>query len=307
MRTGQQMMVNSCPYEALLIIQHQDGFLILSFSKVQDRYSLRPVQSLELDGISHLAIWNGMSLLHLATVSLSNVSIYTWLGDYFDSMQIIDVGTEKLIPFQSKGFMYLALTGPSTLIFKYSLRSNKFVVVQKLPPSQDVSYFQLTEGHFMEHYLTLSTESSAVIYKEIRNRFVPFQQISAGKFVVPIVSRRTIVLLTLHNNTVVPYQYNGWRFVELNAKLPGISRFRRVTLYDKELLLMKSINDNWTLKQPLWKGAKSYKNLQEEIRAWNIDAKDRVQKAMKEIPKPRDSVKILRGHIDQLHAHNVRL
>ncbi|KAK1123403.1 hypothetical protein K0M31_008113 [Melipona bicolor] len=297
------MMVNSCPYEALLIIQHQDGFLILSFSEDQD--SLRPVQSLELDGISHLAIWNGMSLLHLATVSRSNVSIYTWLGDYFDSMQVIDVGTKKLIPFQSKGFMYLAMTGPSTLIFKYSLRSNKFVVVQKLPSSRDVSYFQLTESHFMEHYLTLSTESSAVVYKEIRNRFVPFQQISAGEFVVPIISRRAIVLLTLRNSTVIPYQYNGWRFVELDAKLPGISQFRRMMLYDKELLLMKSINDNWTLKQPLWIEEKSYKNLQEDIRVWNIDTKDRVQKAMKEIPRPKDPIKILRGHIDQLRAHNI--
>ncbi|XP_043519107.1 uncharacterized protein LOC122533454 isoform X2 [Frieseomelitta varia] len=302
-RNGQQLMVNSCPYEALLIIQHQDGFLILSFSKVQD--SLRLVQSLELDGISNLAIWNGMSLLHLATASRSNVSIYTWLGDYFDLMQVINVGTEKLIPFQSKGFMYLAVTGPSTLIFKYSLRSNKFVVVQKLPSSRDVSYFQLTQGHFMEHYLTLSKESSAVVYKEIRSRFVPFQQISTGEFVIPIISRRTIVLLTLRNNTVVPYQYNGWRFIELDVKLPGISQFRQVMLYDKELLLMKSINNNWTLKQPLWIGEKSYKNLQEEIRLWNIDTKDRVQKAMKEIPKSRDSVKILRGHIDQLRTHNI--
>ncbi|KOX71990.1 hypothetical protein WN51_03138 [Melipona quadrifasciata] len=297
------MMVNSCPYEALLIIQHQEGFLILSFSEDQD--SLRPVQSLELDGISHLAIWNGMSLLHLATVSRSNVSIYTWLGDYFDSMQVIDVGTKKLIPFQSKGFMYLAMTGPSTLIFKYSLRFNKFVVVQKLPSSRDVSYFQLTEGHFMEHYLTLSTESSAVIYKEIRNRFVPFQQISTGEFVVPIISRRAIVLLTLCNSTVIPYQYNGWRFMELDAKLPGISQFRRMMLYNKELLLMKSINGNWTLKQPLWIEEKSYKNLQEDIRVWNIDTKDKVQKAMKEIPRPKDPVKILRGHIDQLRVHNI--
>ncbi|KAK9305650.1 hypothetical protein QLX08_003423 [Tetragonisca angustula] len=302
-RNGQQMMVNSCPYQALLIIQHQDGFLILSFSEVQD--SLRLVQSLELDGISHLAIWNGMSLLHLATASSSNVSIYTWLGDYFDSMQVINVGTEKLIPFQSKGFMYLAVTGPSTLIFKYSMRSNKFVVVQKLPSSRDVSYFQLAEGHFMEHYLTLSTETSAVVYKEIRSRFVPFQRISAGEFVVPIISRRAIVLLTLRNSTVVSYQYNGWRFIELDAKLPGISQFRQVTLYDKELLLMRSINNNWTLKQPLWIGEKSYKNLQEEIRLWNIDTKDRIQKAMKEIPKSRDSVKILRGHIDQLRTHNI--
>ena len=113
------------------------------------------------------------------------------------------------------------------------------------------------------------------------------------------------MLLTLRNSTVVSYQYNGWRFIELDAKLPGISQFRQVTLYDKELLLMRSINNNWTLKQPLWIGEKSYKNLQEEIRLRNIDTTDRIQKAMKEIPKSRDSVKILRGHIDQLRTHNV--
>ncbi|XP_048269183.1 uncharacterized protein LOC100652146 isoform X2 [Bombus terrestris] len=302
---GKQIFVNSCPYGALLIIQNQNGSVILSFTKVLNNYYLQPVHDFELNDINHLTIWNGMNRLHLGTVSQSNISIYIWFDNYFDLIQVIHVGTKKLIPFQSKGFMYLAVTGPSTLIFKYSLRTNKFVMVQKLPLSEDVSYFQLTEGHFIEHYLTLSTESFTVIYKEIHDRFIPFQQISSGNFILPVISRKAIILLTLHKDTIVAYQYNGWRFIELNAKLSGISQFRRVILYNEELLLMRSKNNKWTLKQPLWIKKKSNKNLQEEIRIWNINAKNRIQRAMKEIPMPKDPITILRGHIDQLRVHNI--
>ncbi|XP_050493081.1 uncharacterized protein LOC126874764 isoform X2 [Bombus huntii] len=302
---GKQIFVNSCPYGALLIIQNQNGSVILSFTKVLNNYYLQPVHDFELNDINHLTIWNGMNRLHLGTVSHSNISIYIWFDNYFDLIQVIDVGSKKLIPFQSKGFMYLAVTGSSTLIFKYSLRTNKFVMVQKLPLSENVSYFQLTEGHFTEHYLTLSTESFTVIYKEIHDRFIPFQQISSGNFILPVISRKAIILLTLHKDTIVAYQYNGWRFIELNAKLSGISQFRRVILYNEELLLMRSKDNKWTLKQPLWIKKKSNKNLQEEIRVWNINAKNRIQRAMKEIPMPKDPITILSGHIDQLYVHNI--
>ncbi|OAD52820.1 Peptidyl-prolyl cis-trans isomerase CWC27 like protein [Eufriesea mexicana] len=300
------MIVNSYTYEALLIIQNQNGsVVVLSFTKVLDKYYLQPIQNFELNDVIHLTIWNGMNKLYLSTISHSNISIFTWFGNYFDLMQVININTKKLIPFQSKGFMYLAVTGSNTLIFKYFLKFNKFLLIQRLPSSQDVSFFQLREGHFMEHFLTLSTESSTIIYKEINDHFVPFQQISSGKFIVPIILSKTIVLLTLHKDIIVIYQYDGWKFIELSTKLFEISQFRQVILCEKELLLVKNKNDKWTLKQPLWIKKTSYKGLQEEIRIWNIYVKSKVQRIIKEILNLKNSINIIKGHIRQFYVHNI--
>lgn len=265
-----------------------------------------PIQDFESNNITHLAIWKGMNQLYLGIASNSNISVFIWLGYYFDLVQVINHGTNKLIPFFSKGFMYIAATGPTTLIFKYFLRSNKFTVTQRLPASQDVSSFQLNEGHFMEHYLSLSMESFIIIYKEIHDRFVPFQQISPGSFTVPIISNKAIVLLSLYEDTILIYSYNGWRFVESNIKLSRVRKFHQVTLYGKELLLIKYKNDTWTLKQPIWTKKKSHKDLQEEIRAWNMNAMNITQRISKRIPDSKNSIKILKGNIDQLFVHNVK-
>ncbi|CAL7942383.1 unnamed protein product [Xylocopa violacea] len=246
-----------------------------------------------------------MNELHLAIATPSTISIFIWFGSYFDRIQCIDIGTKNLIPFQSKGFIYLAVTGSTTLIFKYSLKFDEFQIMQRLPTSQDVSSFQFRKGHFVEHFLCLSTESSTVIYKEIHDRFVPFQQILSSKFIVPIISNKAIILLTLRANTIVCYQYDGWRFIELNTKLFGISLFHEVILYDKRLLLMKDIYDKWTLKQLVWIKQKSYKDFQEEIRVWNFNAKSIVQRIVVDIPNLESPIKIRNGHIDQLNVHNI--
>lgn len=221
-------------------------------------------------------------------------------------MQIINISTKKIIPFQNKGFMYLAVTGSTTLIFKYFLKSNKFLIIQRLPPSQDVSYFQLNKQHFMEYFLILSMKSSIIIYKELHNRFVPFQQISFSKIIVPIISNKAIIILTLHKNTIIAYQYDGWKFIKINTKLFGIIQYNLVTLYGKELLLIKNKNNKWTLKQLLWIKKKSYKNLRKKIKIWNINVKNKLQKITEEIPNFKLNFKILKGHIDQLQVHNVR-
>lgn len=303
---GVQITVNNCTYGALLIVKNQDGsILVLRFSKDKENYYLYPIQNFESD-VTHQAIWHGMNQLYLGIASHSSISIFTWFGDYFDLAQIINHGTEKLIPFYSKGFMYLAATGSTTLIFKYLLRSNEFVLAQRLPPSQDVSSFQLSESHFTEDFLSLSMESSTVIYKEIHDRFVPFQQIVSGKSTVPLISDKVILLLSLYEDTVQTYQYNGWRFVELDVKLSEILQFHRIVLHQKELLLMKYKNDTWALKELMWTRKKSYKDLQEEIKAWNIDAMKTTERTLQEIPDVKNPIRILRGHIKQLFVHNVR-
>ncbi|XP_076683687.1 uncharacterized protein LOC143376839 isoform X2 [Andrena cerasifolii] len=303
--SGTQVTVNSCSYGALLIIQNQDGsILVLRFTRANESYYLYPIQDFESNDMTHLTIWHGMNQLYLGVASRSNILIYIWFGDYFDLAQVINHGADRLIPFYSKGFMYLAATGPATLIFKYYLQYDKFVVKQKLPLSRDVSSFPITEGHFSEHFLCLSTESVVVVYKEIRDRFVPFQRISA-RSTVPMISKKAILLLSLRNDTMLSYQYDGWRFVELNVKLSGVRQFRQVALQGKELLLVRYKNNAWSLKQPLWTTKRSYKDLQEEIRVWNIDAMKAAQRTVKEIPDAEEPIRILRGHIDQLFVRNV--
>nr|XP_034184689.1 uncharacterized protein LOC117606412 [Osmia lignaria] len=303
---GTRLIVNECNYGTLLIIQNQDNSIhVLRLSKVNDKYYLHLIQDLESNDISHLTIWNGMNQLHLGISSQSSTSIFTWFGDYFDLVQVINLNTKKLVPFQNKGFMYLAATGSVTLIFKHFLKSDEFLVIQKLPASKDASFFQLREGHFTDNYLSLSTESSVVIYKDIHGRFVPFQQIPSGKPTVPIVSNKAILFFTLQEDTLLTYQYNGWRFIELDVKLHGVHRLQTVNLYGKQLLLMKYKNDTWTLKQLIWTKRKTYKDIQEEIKAWNIKAKNIAQRQLNEISNLNNSVQILNGHIDQLFVHNV--
>ncbi|XP_043261008.1 uncharacterized protein LOC122402358 [Colletes gigas] len=304
---GKEMFVHSCAYgSALLIVQNEDGsILILRFSEAENKYDLSPIQDFEPNDITHIAIWQGMNQLYLGIASRSNISIYVWFRDYFDLVHTINHDTKKLIPFYSKGFMYLAVTGPTTLIFKYFIKSNEFAITQRLPSSQDVSSFQLIEGHFMEHFLSLSIDSSIVIYKEIHDRFVPFQQISPGSFTVPIVSNKAIVILSLHEDTILIYQYDGWRFVKLNIELSGVRQFRKITLYGKDLLLIKYTNDTWALKQPVWTKKNSNKDLQDEIRIWNINAMNMAQRIPKEIPDSENPVKILKGHINKLLVRNI--
>ncbi|CAK9818076.1 hypothetical protein ANTPLA_LOCUS9619 [Anthophora plagiata] len=303
---GTQIIADGYNYGALIIIQNHNGSVfILRFTKSLNSYYLQLIQDFQLSDMTHLAIWKGMNQLHLGIASDSNVSIFTWFGNYFDLIQIINIGAKKLIPFQRKGFMYLTLTGATTYIFKYFLKSNEFLVVQRLPFSQDVSFFQLRNGHFMEYFLSLSTKSSTVVYKKIHDRFVPFQQISPGKFAIPIIFDKVIILLTLHKDTIVTFQYDGWKFVKLHVKLSGISQFHQVILYRKQLLLTKDKHNRWTLKEPLWIKIKSYKDLQEEIRIWNTNAMNSVQRRMVEIPQLNETIRILQGHIDRLHVHNI--
>ncbi|XP_053989170.1 uncharacterized protein LOC128881831 [Hylaeus volcanicus] len=303
---ARQIIAHTYAYEAFLIAQSQDdSILILRFMEVEEKYYMYLTQDIEYNDVTHLTTWQGINQLFLAIASHSNISIFIWFNDYFDLAQVINHGTSKLIPFCSKGFMYLAVTGPTTLILKHSLRSKEFEVTQRLPSSQDVSSFQLIEGHFIEHFLCLSMESSVVIYKETHDRFIPFQRISPVKFAVPIIFNKAIVLLAFYKDTISTYQYDGWRFVELNIKLTEIRQFRQIVLHGKELLLMEHKNHTWSLKQPVWTDRKSYKDLQEEIRAWIVNATNTARRTSKVIPESKGPIKILKGHIDQIFIRNI--
>ncbi|XP_076653210.1 uncharacterized protein LOC143359262 [Halictus rubicundus] len=301
--TGRKIIVNCCKYEALLIVQnHDSSILVLHFTK---EYDLHFVQDFEPSNMTDLVVWHGMNQLHLGIASNLNISIYTWFGGYFDLVQVIDHGAKKLIPFYSKEIMCLAATGPTTFIFKYFYRYSKFVVTQILPSSRDVSSLRMEESHFVEQFLCLSTESSTILYKEIHDRFVTFQQIPFGGSIVPIFSNRAILFLLLHKDAILSYQYNGWRFTDSIINLLGVEQFQQVLLHGKELLLVKYKNGTWTIKEPTWMKQKSYKDMQEEIRTWNINAKKTAQRTLTDNSVSKNPINILNGHIDQLFVCNI--
>ncbi|XP_076300033.1 uncharacterized protein LOC143218620 isoform X2 [Lasioglossum baleicum] len=301
--TGRKIIVNCCKYEALLIVQNQDSsVLVLHFT---NEYDLGFIQDFEPSNMTDLVVWHGMNQLHLGIASDSNISIYTWFGGYFDLVQVIDHGAKKLTPFYSKEIMCLAATGPTTFIFKYFYRYSKFIVTQILPPSLDVSSFRTEESHFVEQFLCLSTKSSTILYKEIHDRFVTFQQIPYGGFTVPIFSNRAILFLLLHEDSILSYQYNGWRFTDSTINLLGVESVQQVLLHGKELLLVKYKNGTWTVKEPTWLKQKSYKDIQEEIRTWNINAKRTAQRTLTDISVSKNPIRILNGRVDQLFVYNI--
>ncbi|XP_017883431.1 uncharacterized protein LOC108626954 isoform X3 [Ceratina calcarata] len=322
---GTRFVVNGCACGALLIIEHRNGsVLVLNFTKVpndadDDDYALRASdQDLELNSTTDLAIWNGigMNQLYLGIATRSNVSVYTWLGKYFDPTQVIGQGAKKLIPFRSRGSMHLAVItadSAATLIFRHFLESNQFLLIQRLPSSRDASFFefQFKHGRFADRFLCLSTESSSIVYKQTHDRFVPFQRIPLYvRFIVPIVSipRKTVLLFGIREAAMtVAYQYDGWRFVRSNSSTLAVDQFRPVyDLHGNELLLLTESGDNgqWTLKRPVWVRRNSYENFRDEAKRWIVEANTRARRTIV-IGNTRQPVRISKGRIGRLRATNV--
>ncbi|XP_033337429.2 uncharacterized protein LOC117226816 [Megalopta genalis] len=300
---GRKIIVNCCEYKTLLIVHYQENsILVLRLTK---EYRLYPIHDFKSSNMTDLAIWHGINQLYLGIVSDMNISIYIWVNDYFDLVQVIPYGAKKLIPFYNKGIMYLATTGPITLIFKYFFRHSEFAVTQRLPSSQDISSLRLEETHYMEQFLCLITDSSTILYKEVHDRFVPFQQIQFGRS-ASIFSNDAMLLLLLREDAILTYQYDGWRFKYSDVKLFGVDQFQQLVLHKKKLLLVKYKNSSWSIQEPKWVKQKSYKDLQEEIRTWNNNAKKATQRTiLTENLVLKNPIKILNGYIDQLLIYNI--
>ncbi|XP_078042111.1 uncharacterized protein LOC144472686 [Augochlora pura] len=300
---GRKIIVNCCEYETLLVVQYQESSILVF--RFTEEYHLYPIQDFESSNMTDLAIWHGINQLYLGIASDTNISIYIWFNDYFDLVQVIHYGARKLIPFYSKGIMYFATTGPITLIFKYFCRHSEFAVMQRLPSSQDIQALQLEENQFMEQFLCISSDSFTIVYKEVHDRFVPFQQIPFERS-VSIFLNNAILLLLLHKDAVFAYQYDGWRFKNSGVKLYKVDKFQQFVLHSKKLLLIKYENNKWAIKEPKWVEQKSYKNLQEEIKTWIINAKEAIQRTVwTENAVLKNPIKILNGHIDKLLIHNI--
>lgn len=284
-----------------------DGIVILHLSKNDnEEYELQFKQEFEIPEVVHINMWLGMNQLYLGIASETRIFIYVWLGENFDKIDTLLYGARKLLPFQNKSFMHIAVVGSLTKILRFSVRSNKFVEMQKLRYANDVSSFHFKKGHFEECFLVLAGNESTILYKEMYDRFVPFQTVAPARYTHSLTMENTVLILSMEQDTARIYQYNGWRFLELRTKLLNIRQIRSIRSYDDDELVTQNQTGEWKFLRPTWTMKKTWKSLQGETAAWCSEIKQKIsQRTFEKLSGLKRPV-ISNAHIGQLRVQNVR-
>ncbi|XP_077278366.1 uncharacterized protein LOC143906276 isoform X2 [Temnothorax americanus] len=306
---GKRIIVNNYNAGTLIAVQKDtDGIIILRLSKNESgRYELRFKQEFEIPEVVHMSMWVGMNQLYLGIATEKRIFVYVWLGQNFDKIDTLLYGARKLLPFQNKSFMHVVVVGSLTKILRFSVRSNRFVEMQKLHYANDVSSFHFKEGHFEERFLVLAGNESTILYKEMYGRFVPFQRIAhPTRHIHSLTMESTVILLALEQGTVRIYQYNGWRFVELSTKISNIRQIHSIRLYeDEDVLVAYNQVGEWKFLRPTWTVKKTWEEIQEEIAAWCSETKRKAsQRTFVKLPDLKSPV-ISNAHIGQLRVQNI--
>lgn len=263
-------------------------------------------QEFEIPGVVHTSMWLGMNQLYLGIASETRIFMYVWLGESFDKIDTLFYGARKLLPFQNKNLMHVVVVGSLTKILWFSVRSNRFVEMQKLHYANDVSSFHFKEGHFEERFLVLAGSESTILYKEMYGRFVPFQKVAPTRYIHSLAMGNIVILLSSEQDTVGLYQYNGWRFLRLNTKLSNVRQIYSIRSYDEDMLVMQNQAEEWKFLIPVWTEKKTWKFLQDETAAWCSETRRKVsRRTLTKLPNLKSPV-ISNAHIGQLLVQNVR-
>lgn len=306
MTNGSRLIADCSEPVCVLVTSKTDGSVtVLRLRTAVQGHLLRPVQYLVGSGDVRLSIWHGMNQIFLGVSSGARIAIYHWLGEHFDSIQILDYGTGKLTPFKIGGSIYLAITGRQTTVLRFLLQSNKFDSMQRLPPADDVESFYMDEGHRREHYLVLSNLESMIIYKFVIDRFVPFQMIAKADKISSVTTKETVVLLALTNDTMKIYQYNGWKFVELGVTMTGVDSIHPTTLDGELMLIVRLVDGTWVFNKLNWLRQSTWEVLEAEIKLWSIEAMKKAERQPPAAPKLNKPLGILQGHIGKVRADTV--
>ncbi|KAK2582296.1 hypothetical protein KPH14_004637 [Odynerus spinipes] len=306
--SGMRIIVDNFMYSTVAIIQNfNESIVILKFNYDQSTHhtTLSFVQTLEVSSITDIHTWHYMNQLYLGIASHYNISICAWFGEHFDVVQVLNFGAEKLMFFQNKGFMNLICITSRTVMLRYFFQFSKFMIVQTLPASNAIVTFDINKDHLQEHFICLSTYKHTVVYKEVHGHFVPFQEISATEKVIPIISNNAIVLLLLDKNMITIYQYDGWKFLELNVKMSDINDVYLVKVDVNELIILRHGSTTLKVVQPRWGEKKSLHNLQDEIRSWCLKAKTIAQRLPKSAQILETPLHITNGYIHEISTQNI--
>ncbi|KAL0273346.1 UNVERIFIED_CONTAM: hypothetical protein PYX00_006037 [Menopon gallinae] len=223
---------------------------------------LEKIQILNITHPRDVKFWQHQDEMYLAVGSTeswnaerSQTLIFKWLGDNFDFIQKIDCGDiTSVTPFVIGSHMYLAVanqqdehgnTHTDSEIFRFHLQSRKFVTYQKIKTqaASDIAHFKFTDSKSKkeEHFLAIANfyerlyddspqyRTDSVVYKFEADRFVPFQNFKLNGVLqwLPIQGTNgEFLLLAVCSNTVIAFQYDGWRFTEVGLDF-GPSSFGR--------------------------------------------------------------------------------
>ncbi|KYM83201.1 hypothetical protein ALC53_06469, partial [Atta colombica] len=304
---GKRIIVHNYSAGTLIVVQKDfEGIVILCLSKNENEtYELQFKQEIEILEVMHSHIWFEMNQLYLGIASETKISIFVWLGENFDKIDTLFYGARKLLPFQSKSFMHIVVVGSFTKVLRFSVRSNKFVEIQKLHYANDVTSFHFKEGHFEERFLVLAGNESTILYKEMYGRFVPFQKITPTRQILSLTMGNTVILFSVEQNTVGIYQYNGWRFLRLRTKLSNFRQIRSIRSYDEDMLVIQNQAGEWKFLNPTWTVKKTWKSLLDETATWCSETKQQAsQRTLKKLPDLKSPV-ISNAHIGQLRMQNI--
>ncbi|GBM11567.1 hypothetical protein AVEN_180128-1 [Araneus ventricosus] len=187
---------------------------------------------MKVDNHYHMAIVNSPGNQLPSDLS-SQIFIYEWMGTYFDKyaeFQAYDV--KDVEPFHIHGAAYLAIANfrrgindyeVDSEILKYNLDKKNWVTHQKIRTygAMDWEFFSLGTDIGQEFFLAVANKEGGasniqtVIYKFVKDRFVPFQCLPTPRAVsIASWSSGSIFLLAIANvDAVYLYQYDGWQFV----------------------------------------------------------------------------------------------
>ncbi|XP_066595611.1 uncharacterized protein clos isoform X2 [Prorops nasuta] len=274
---GKQIIVNKINEKTLITTINNDGVIkVLRLLPVGNQLQLSQAQHFKVLNIIHANTWIGMKELYLGIATNKNLLIYKWLGEHFDLTKISDLRCTRIMPFENRGFMHIATSGEETKILKHNFRTNNFDTVQRLPGSTDVFTLSLRKNHFSEHFLITSGPTSTIIYKEMDNVFVPFQQIVASKKSVAFTIMKTVLIFLLRNENLIVYQYDGWRFVEVKQIPEVITDIRKIELFGIKSLLIE-YNNQIEVRNFVWSRKASWEVMKDELGSWCNDAINKIK------------------------------
>ncbi|XP_011299447.1 uncharacterized protein clos [Fopius arisanus] len=289
LENGEQILADSRGTSTLLIIRQCNGIIkvLRSFLTANGQMTMILVQTLPTTGATHAGTWRGLNRLYLGVSFPEQLRIYVWQGENFDQIEPLDIGAERIIPLQTGGTMVLAATGITTRIISFQLKSDKFIVTQELPSSEDAASFQRENSLFVENFLVLTGINSTIIYRERKHRYIPYQRLEGAHQVQALSSDRKVLLFLIQRlGGMRVFQYDGWRYSDLQIYMPKVTQLYPTFLPDGSFVLaMKSSDHNqWTFQRMIWRKKKTWDSLKEDILKWCTDSLQAAEISKVEIP-----------------------
>lgn len=232
----------------LIAVQHSAG---ISIFRARISATSEPVldylQTINIVGVKNVVLTlpsETAGQLFLSVSRDKKVQVYLWLEKRFVLSQVLSGDSGILVALSSvNNVMRAFLLDPEfkVLIYEYSESEKKFVPTQKIvKPAKDATV--------IHDFLGTANQEAVFLYRKNGNVFESFQKIPiiGTEKIFSVAMDGTILLLLLKGDEILVYQFNGWRFVELDLKLNGVKEIKLDKISEQEILLtVRGIDDFW--------------------------------------------------------------